>query len=190
MVIQMAKVQYLMEILEELKENAQQVSEKEVEEMAACILKAERIFVAGAGRSGFAARAFANRLMHLGLNVFFVGEPTTPAVGGGDLLIIGSGSGETESLVVMAQKARRLKTAVATVTIHPEASIGRLSECRIVLPGATPKSELADTCKTVQIMGNAFEQMTWIVYDVVIMYLMKRMGLSEEEMFGRHANLE
>ena len=31
MVIQMAKVQYLMEILEELKENAQQVSEKEVE---------------------------------------------------------------------------------------------------------------------------------------------------------------
>ncbi len=190
MVIQMAKVQYLMEILEELKENAQQVSEKEVEEMAACILKAERIFVAGAGRSGFAARAFANRLMHLGLNVFFVGEPTTPAVGGGDLLIIGSGSGETESLVVMAQKARRLKAAVATVTIHPEASIGRLSECRIVLPGATQKSELADTCKTVQIMGNAFEQMTWIVYDVVIMYLMKRMGLSEEEMFGRHANLE
>ena len=100
MVIQMAKVQYLMEILEELKENAQQVSEKEVEEMAACILKAERIFVAGAGRSGFAARAFANRLMHLGLNVFFVGEPTTPAVGGGDLLIIGSGSGETESLEI------------------------------------------------------------------------------------------
>ena len=162
-VFNMARVQYLMDILEELKVNAQQVEEKEVEELAACILKAERIFV---------------------------GEPTTPAVGKGDLLVIGSGSGETESLVVMAQKARRLGAAVATVTIHPEASIGRLSECCIRLPGATPKSELADTCKTVQIMGNAFEQMTWIVYDVVIMYLMKKMGLSEEEMFSRHANLE
>ncbi len=186
----MTKVQYLTEILEELKENAQQVNGEEVEEMAESILKAERIFVAGAGRSGFAARAFANRLMHLGLKVFFVGEPTTPAVGTGDLLVIGSGSGETESLVVMAQKAKRLGAAVATVTIHPEASIGRLSECCIVLPGATPKSELADTCKTVQIMGNAFEQLSWIIYDVVIMHLMKKMGLSEKEMFSRHANLE
>ncbi len=186
----MTKVQYLTEILEELKENAQQVNGEEVEEMAESILKAERIFVAGAGRSGFAARAFANRLMHLGLKVFFVGEPTTPAVGKGDLLVIGSGSGETESLVVMAQKARKLGASVATVTIHPEASIGRLSECCIVLPGATPKSELADTCKTVQIMGNAIEQLSWIIYDVVIMHLMKKMGLSEKEMFSRHANLE
>lgn len=186
----MGKVQYLEDILEELKENARQVEEKEIEDMAASILKAERIFVAGAGRSGFAARAFANRLMHLGLTVFFVGEPTTPAVGKGDLLIIGSGSGETASLVVMAQKAKKLGAEVATVTIHPEASIGRLSACCIVLPGATPKSELEDTCKTVQIMGNAFEQMSWIVYDVVIMYLMRRLGLSEKEMFSRHANLE
>lgn len=186
----MREVQYLLDILEELKENAKQVDEKEIEEMTAAILRAKRIFVAGAGRSGFAARAFANRLMHLGLTVFFTGEPTTPAVGEGDLVIIGSGSGETESLVVMAQKAKRLGADVATVTIHPEASIGKLSGCRIVLPGATPKSGLADTCKTVQIMGNAFEQMTWIVYDVIIMYLMKKIGISEDEMFSRHANLE
>ncbi len=186
----MKEVQYLLDILEELKENAKQVDESDIEAMVAGILRAERIFVAGAGRSGFAARAFANRLMHLGLTVFFVGEPTTPAVGKGDLLLIGSGSGETESLVVMAQKAKRLGAAVATVTIHPEASIGRLSENRIVLPGATPKSGLQDTCKTVQIMGNAFEQMSWIIYDVVIRYLMEKMGISEKEMFGRHANLE
>ncbi|RKJ44043.1 6-phospho-3-hexuloisomerase [bacterium 1XD8-76] len=186
----MKEVQYLLDVLEELKENAEQVDEREVEEMAAAILRAKRVYVAGAGRSGFAARAFANRLMHLGLTVFFAGEPTTPAIGEGDLLIIGSGSGETESLVVMAQKARRLGADVATVTIHPEASIGKLSASCLVLPGATPKSGLADTCKTIQIMGNAFEQMTWIVYDVIIMYLMKKLGISEEEMFARHANLE
>lgn len=186
----MKEVQYLFDILEELKENAKRVDEAEIEEMAKGILKAKRIFVAGAGRSGFAARAFANRLMHLGLTVFFTGEPTTPAIGKGDLLIIGSGSGETESLVVMAQKAKRLGAEVAAVTIHPEASIGRISGNCIVLPGATPKSGLADTCKTVQIMGNAFEQMTWIIYDVIVMYLMKKLGITEEEMFRRHANLE
>ena len=36
--------------------------------------------------------------------------------------MIGSGSGETGSLVVMAQKAHKLGASVITVTIHPEAS--------------------------------------------------------------------
>jgi D-arabinose 5-phosphate isomerase GutQ len=43
-------------------------------------MRAKRIFVAGAGRSSFAARAFSNRLMHLGFSVWFVGEPTTPSL--------------------------------------------------------------------------------------------------------------
>ena len=30
-------------------------------------------------------------------------------------------------------------------------------------------------------MGNAFEQMTWLVYDAVIMILMKKTGKTEEE---------
>lgn len=42
-----------------------------MEKFADAILKADRILVAGAGRSGFVARAFANRLMHMGLTVFF-----------------------------------------------------------------------------------------------------------------------
>ena len=60
--------------------NEKLVSQAEMERFADAILKADRIFVAGAGRSGFVARAFANRLMHMGLTVYFVGEPTTPAI--------------------------------------------------------------------------------------------------------------
>ena len=85
----------LKSILQELTENEKRVSQDEMEKFADAILKADRIFVAGAGRSGFVARAFANRLMHMGLTVFFVGEPTTPAIKASDLLVIGSGSGET-----------------------------------------------------------------------------------------------
>lgn len=180
----------LEEILEELTENAKQISSSSLEKFADEIIKASHIFVAGAGRSGFVARGFANRLMHLGLKVYFVGEPTTPAIEKGDLLVISSGSGETDSLVVMADKARKVGASVVTVTIHPEASIGRICESCIVIPGATPKSNLKDTSSSVQPMGNAFEQMSWIVYDAVIMILMKKMGKSEEEMFKNHANLE
>lgn len=180
----------LKSIIQELAENEKKISQDEMEKFADSILKAKRVFVAGAGRSGFVARAFSNRLMHMGLTVYFVGEPTTPAIKEGDLLIIGSGSGETGSLVVMAQKAHKLGASVITVTIHPDASIGKLCDACIVIPGTTPKSVLADTMKSVQPLGNAFEQMTWLVYDAVIMILMRKTGRTEEEMFSLHANLE
>ena len=170
----------LEEILEELTENAKHISSSSLEKFANEIIKARHIFVAGAGRSGFVARGFANRLMHLGLEVFFVGEPTTPAIEKKDLLIISSGSGETDSLIVMANKAKEAGASVVTVTC----------ESCIVIPGATPKSNLEDTSESAQPMGNAFEQMSWIVYDAVIMILMKKLGKTEEEMFKHHANLE
>ena len=53
-------------ILNELNTDAQAVSEDEVQQVVKEIMQANRVFVAGAGRSGFAARAFSNRLLHLG----------------------------------------------------------------------------------------------------------------------------
>jgi len=47
------------------------------------IQAAPRVFVAGAGRSGFMVRGFAMRLMHAGKIAHVVGEPTTPAVAPG-----------------------------------------------------------------------------------------------------------
>ena len=74
----MAEAVILKKILEELMENAKQIRQEELEQFADKIQEGNRIFVAGAGRSGFVARAFSNRLMHLGLTVYFVGEPTVP----------------------------------------------------------------------------------------------------------------
>lgn len=186
----MAKSEYLLQVCEELTRNAALIREESLQEAVKSITDAKRVFVAGAGRAGFVARAFSNRLMHLGLTVYFVGEPTTPAIGKGDLLIVISGSGETGSLRVMAQKAERLGADILTLTIHPEATIGSLAKAVIVIPGATPKSELKDTCTTIQPMGNAFEQMCWLVCDAVIKYLMIAMNKNEKEMFALHANLE
>ena len=177
-------------IIDELAANAARVDTDRLEAVADAVLAARRIFVAGAGRAGFAARAFALRLMHLGLTVFFVGEPTTPSIGEGDLLVINSGSGETGSLVVMARRARGFGAKVATLTIHPEATIGAMADLAVTIPGATPKSELADTAGSIQPMGNAFEQMSWLCFDVVTMMLMDKMNKNAEEMFRMHANLE
>ena len=61
----------------------------------------------GAGRSGLAAKAFAMRLMHLGFNVYLVGETTTPAVQPDDLVIAVSGSGETPSIANLGTIAKK-----------------------------------------------------------------------------------
>ena len=90
----------------------------------------------------------------------------------------------------MAKKAKSVGANVLTVTIHPEASIGQMASCSITIPGATPKSNLEDTVVSVQPMGNAFEQMTWIVYDVLVMIMMDKLHKTSDEMFKLHANLE
>lgn len=186
----MLEKEYLNVIIKELEEASKLIKEEELEKAEEMILSAKKIFVAGAGRSGFAARAFSNRLMHLGLQVYFVGEPTTPAIGKGDLCIIASGSGETKSLVAMAQKVKAVGASLLTITIFPEASIGTMADHAVVLPGATPKSDLENTFKSEQPMGNVFEQMSWIIYDVMIRRMMDLMNRTADEMFKLHANLE
>ena len=180
----------LVDILAELSENAKRVSAADLERLAEFILSGKRVYVAGVGRSGFAARAFSNRLMHLGLTVYFVGEPTTPAIQADDVLIIGSGSGETGSMVSIARKAREIGARIATLTVRPEGTIGTLAEVVVEIPGITPKKELSDEHRSIQPMANAFEQMCWLVYDTVIVLLMGKLNKNEAEMYALHANLE
>ena len=181
----------LLAIVDELANDARLVDGTQLDALADLILDADRVFVAGAGRSGFAARAFANRLMHVGLTVFFVGEPTTPSLQREDVLIVGSGSGETASLVSMARKARELGARVATLTIFPENTIGGLSEVVVAIPGVTSKVEPASgKGSSIQTPGSSFEQLSWLTYDAIVITLRQRLGLSDADLFARHANLE
>ncbi len=127
-------------ITNELYKYGKLIKEDEVKEVVELCQKANRIFIAGAGRSGFCARGFANRMMHLGFTVYFVGETTTPSIQEGDLLIVGSGSGTTASLVSDCKKAKAQKAIIATLTICPEAPIGEMADAIITIPGATQKN--------------------------------------------------
>lgn len=181
---------YLKLILAELNEKQAYITSKELYLMAEMIIKADRIFIVGAGRSGFIARGFANRLMHLGFTTYFIGEPTTPSIGIGDLLVIGSGSGSTGSLVAMAQMAKKSGGNLATITIFPDAAIGQLADSIVRIPGQTPKNSCTTEHQSFQPLGNLFEQLSWLVYDSVILILKEQLNITEDEMFSHHANLE
>ena len=70
----MVECKNLLAIIEELAQDAKQVDNDQLAKIEELILQAKRVFIVGAGRSGFAARAFSNRLMHLGFDSNFVGN--------------------------------------------------------------------------------------------------------------------
>ncbi|WCK52487.1 6-phospho-3-hexuloisomerase [Aneurinibacillus sp. Ricciae_BoGa-3] len=185
----MQTVQYFAEIVKELNRTVDLMLDEGAEKLAGRILEANKIFVAGAGRSGLMSRAFAMRMMQMGFDAYVVGETVTPNLEKGNVLIIGSGSGETKTLVPMAQKAKNLGGIVAVVTIFPESTIGAIADIAIKLPGS-PKDQSASDYKTIQPMGALFEQTLLLFYDAVILRLMEKKGMNSETMFGRHANLE
>ncbi|WP_027416672.1 6-phospho-3-hexuloisomerase [Aneurinibacillus terranovensis] len=185
----MQTTQYLVKIIKELHRSVDVIADEEAEKLVDGILQSKKIFVAGAGRSGFMAKSFAMRMMHMGLNTYVVGETVTPNLEKGDILIIGSGSGETKSLVSMAEKAKSLDGTVAVVTIFPESTIGQLADIVVKLPGS-PKDKSDSGYKTIQPMGSLFEQTLLLFYDAVILRFMEKKGLDSATMFGRHANLE
>jgi 6-phospho-3-hexuloisomerase len=186
----MNSIEYSREIIKELEHTLSQVSEEQAEKLVDIILKSKKIFVAGAGRSGFMGKAFTMRLMHMGFEAYVVGETVTPNIEKGDLLLIGSGSGETGSLVSITNKAQKIGAAIVLVTIFPQSSIGKIADVVIKIPAPTPKVETDSGFKSIQPMGSLFEQSLLLFLDTIILRLMEKQGNNSNTMFTRHANLE
>lgn len=168
--------------LKEVSDVLAAVSEAEARALAEAELAARRVFVTAAGRSGLALRGYAMRLMHLGLNVHVIGEVTAPAVERGDLLLAASGSGRTPGVLRTAAAARELGVRVAAITAGRGTPLASLCEPVILLPSG-------DTASS-QPLGSLFEQCLWLFSDIHVAYLKNRLGVSEREMYDRHANLE
>ncbi|HUU67917.1 MAG TPA: 6-phospho-3-hexuloisomerase [Planctomycetota bacterium] len=143
------------------------------------IAAAKRIFLAGCGRSGLMAKAFAMRLMHLGRTAFVVGETTTPAIGAGDLLIVCSGKGAKETLASFMREAAKAGARCAAVTARPESPVARLAVV-VVLPLE----------QTAQFGGSLFEQCLLVFFDGLVMQMIESGSAAHAQMAARHANLE
>ncbi|ANE48795.1 6-phospho 3-hexuloisomerase [Paenibacillus swuensis] len=182
-------------MLLELQRTLSLVDPAAIDALADRIRGAGQIMVAGAGRSGLMMRAFAMRLMHMGFRAYVVGETVTPGIGPGDLLLIGSGSGETRSLAGMAEQAAKHGADVAAVTIRPDSAIGRQSAAVVTVPAQPKDGAAGDTAEaagavTAQPMGTLFEQSLLIVLDAVVLNLMRQLEASGAAMYTKHANLE
>ena len=168
-------------ILEELSSILRQVDEDSAAELVNGVLASDRIFVTGMGRSGLIARPFAMRLMQMGLESYLVGDATAPAIDKRDLLIAISGSGETKITHHLASTAKSIGARVFLLTAQATSSIANISDLVIVLP-KSPQPLLP--------LGSAFEGAAHIFLDAVVILIMEKLGVTQQEMMERHSNLE
>ena len=173
-------------IIEELDRSSKTIAPEKLQEVIKKIKEHKRIFVYGTGRSGLMLKAFAMRLMQIGLNSYVVGETTTPSVQEGDLLIVASASGETGSVCMTAESA--VKQGVDLIVISSaESTLGKIHAPDIEIEAAT---KFATSKVSVQPLGSLFEQMLLIVFDTIILEMSEEKEGSNEDMAKRHASLE
>jgi len=167
-------------ILTEIRSVVGGVDDAAAERLLREIESAKRVFLAGCGRSGLMARAFAMRLMHTGCSAFVIGETTTPAIAAGDLLIVCSGKGAKETLASFMREAAKTGAHCAAVTAEPQSPVARLANVVVVVP----------LKQTAQFGGSLFEQCLLVFFDALVMRMIESGSARHDRMAARHANLE
>ena len=165
------------------------VDSEEVESLVNIVLGSKKVFVIGVGKVMLMMQALAKRLKHLGLDSYVVGETTTPGIQKGDLLLAGSGSGETITTVNVARLAKKHGAKICLITSSSDSTLRQLSDASVRIPCST-KLNLPGEIISKQSMTTLFEQCLLIFGDCVSMIIQKKLNISEEEMWKTHANLE
>jgi len=186
-------------ILDNIESAESFLDEKAIDEFEDVIINAKNVFVTGAGRSGLAAKAFAMRLMHLGLSAYVVGETISPAINKGDCIIAISGSGETNTIVSAANIAKSRGSKVLAVTSYPESTLGQLADGYLFVKGRTKqevddenymKRQIHGNYTSLTPLGTAFELTTLVFLDAIVSELMEKMEQTESDLKARHTVLE
>lgn len=172
----------------EVGETADCINEQELAHLATHLTTVNRVFVAGAGRSGLVLRMAAMRLMHLGLTVHIAGDTTTPAIRAGDLLVVASGSGTTSSVVKAAETAAKAGAKVAAFTANTNSPLAAVSDMLVVIPAPQKTDHQSGASR--QYSGSLFEQVLFLATEAVFQALWEETSISSEQLWTRHANLE
>ena len=174
------------EILGEIKETIDKVDENDVKTLIDAIKKANRVFVAGTGRSLLVGKMFAMRLMQMGLTVYVVGDEITPAIREGDLLVAITGSGRTQFTIYSIEASKKRNVKVACITAKSDSPAAKLSDIVVPLPTKTKY----DLSGGIVPLGTMFELSSAVFLDAEATLLKKELGVTEEEMLERHNVLE
>ena len=165
------------------------VDENEVYAFAETLLKVNRVFAVGVGRAQLSLLAFVKRLNHMGVKATYVGAIDEPAIGPEDMLLAGSGSGETAFPVAIAGIAGKYGAKIAYIGSNAHSTLSSMADLRVFIPCQT-KLRLSEEVRSIQPMGSLFEQCLYVFLDVVALLLIEKQKIDMVSLWNAHANLE
>ena len=194
---------FMLRMAESITSTARSLSEDDAQAFLDRMLGARRIYVAGAGRSGFVAKAFAMRLMHLGFDAYVVGETVTPSFTRDDTLVAFSGSGETTSIVDICEIAKGIGGTVCLVTSSPSSRIATIADCVVTMGDLTGyyakektpfevrqiTGQYRSVTTSFAPLGTLFETQAMVFSDAIISAIMEAKKADIADMKGRLSNV-
>jgi len=186
-------------IIENLKEVIDKLDREAIKAMLQKTIDGNQVFVMGAGRSGLVAKAFAMRLMQLGLSVYVVGETTTPAVLPSDVVIAISRSGETRTITDLGKTVKDIGSTLLTITSKKDSTLGKISDIALIIPSQMKNDpygagylerHMRSDDKNMFPLGTSFEITALVFLDSVVSQLIMLTGTSEAELKSRYTNIE
>lgn len=166
------------------------LSDAHVDELVGHIAAARRVVVFGGGRERLQIMGFAMRLFHMGLAASVEGDMTTPAVGQGDLLLVTCGPGEISTALALMGVAKDAGAKVALITAQPKGRGAALSDFVLTLPAQTMADDQGAAKSSVLPMGSLFEGALFVLFEVMVLKLKEKLGITADAMRANHTNLE
>jgi 6-phospho-3-hexuloisomerase len=176
-------------VMSECQAALEMVDPKAVERFIELLLSSKRIFFVGTGRVMLSLRSIESRLGHLGLATYHVGQTGEPPISKRDLLVVGSGSGESIFPVAIALKAQEIGVRIVHIGSNPASRLSQVAGLFIRIPAPT-KLALEGEVSSMQPFTSLFEQCLLLFGDIVAQMLIDRKHLTADALWLRHANLE
>lgn len=176
-------------VIEECGSALKAIDPESVREYMTMISQAERVFFVGVGRVLLALEAIAKRYAHLGIQAVVVGQITEPAITDRDILVVGSGSGETMFPAGIARKAKELGAKVIHIGSNPCSGLKEVADLFVRIP-VESRAKAADEIHSEQPMTSLFEQSLLLFGDATALMMVREKKIDVNKLWEFHANLE
>lgn len=169
-----------------IEEISQSIDQSVANNLVEIMLKANRIFVTGQGRSGLIAQCLATRLAQMGFSVNVPGHSTCQKIESGDLMVAISCSGQTATTIQLAKVSKHTGAKVAVITGAQKSELSDLADEVILF-----KNGLENCPYSVGPKNNTlFEQAVLLYIDALIYIILERKNIAKDIIVQRHTNLQ
>ena len=176
--------------LDELGTVFSRLNDADVDRACRLIADAKTTVVFGGGRERLQIMGLAMRLYHMGRSVAVEGDMTTPPVGKGDLFLVTCGPGEISTALALMDVAKKAGATIMLITAQPKGRAAAYADFVLHLPAQTMADDQGENRSSVLPMGSLFEGALFVLFEIMILKLVKLLAITPEAMRANHTNLE